>query len=183
MADDRPIIASLTLDPVSQAYFDARRGALFPPERNHLRAHLTLFHALPGDAAEEIRDRAEEISRRHGPIRAHVTRLIRLGRGVAYELDAPGIPVLRDELGRAFADRLTPQDRQPIRPHITVQNKVEPEEAERTYRTLQHGFMPVRVTGTGLSLWHYDGGPWAPFAQCAFTGEARLDAEERLTAC
>ena len=65
--DDRdPLILTLMLDEGTQAWLDALRRAQFPPERNLVPAHVTLFHALPGgelDAvlvalAEECRDAA-----------------------------------------------------------------------------------------------------------------------------
>ena len=49
-----PLILSLRLDAASFARLDALRRAHFPAERNHLAAHLTLFHALPGGAEAEV---------------------------------------------------------------------------------------------------------------------------------
>src|SRR5919112_1744177 len=46
-----PLILSAVLDAPVQQRLDALRRAHFPPERNHLAAHVTLFHHLPG--AEE----------------------------------------------------------------------------------------------------------------------------------
>jgi len=37
------------------AWLDRLRQAHFPPERNRLRAHLTMFHALPPSAEAEVR--------------------------------------------------------------------------------------------------------------------------------
>ena len=51
MPDHPPLILSAVLDAPVQERLDALRRAHFPPERNHLDAHVTLFHHLPG--AEE----------------------------------------------------------------------------------------------------------------------------------
>ena len=47
--DPAPLILTLKLDQASFTRLDALRQAHFPPERNWLSAHLTLFHHLPGD--------------------------------------------------------------------------------------------------------------------------------------
>ena len=43
-----PLIVTLLVDDDAQQHFDALRSEHFPAERNYLRAHVTLFHALPG---------------------------------------------------------------------------------------------------------------------------------------
>jgi hypothetical protein len=53
-----------------------------------------------------------------------------------------------------------PQDRQGFQPHVTVQNKVTPAEAQDLLRALQATFAPFAVQGEGLHLWRYLGGPW-----------------------
>ena len=42
-----PLIVTALLDEAAQQRFDRLRRSHFPPERNHLDAHLTLFHRLP----------------------------------------------------------------------------------------------------------------------------------------
>jgi hypothetical protein len=46
-----PLIVTALMDAVAQERFDQLRRSHFPPERNHLDAHLTLFHRLPDDPA------------------------------------------------------------------------------------------------------------------------------------
>ena len=58
-----------------------------------------------------------------------VTGLRSLGRGVAFALASPTWPGSAPDLARTWAPWLTPQDRQGYRPHITIQNKVAPDEA------------------------------------------------------
>jgi hypothetical protein len=55
----RPLVLTLGLDAIATARFEALRRAHFPPDRLVVGAHLTLFHALPGqhepDVAERVR--------------------------------------------------------------------------------------------------------------------------------
>ena len=50
-----PLIVTATLPPSEFAWADALRRAHFPPERNYLQAHVTLFHALPPFVEDEAR--------------------------------------------------------------------------------------------------------------------------------
>ena len=94
-----------------------------------------------------------------------------LGRGVALVVDAPPLMILRRALADRWRDVLTPQDRQGFRPHVTVQNKVQPIEAERLLADLQGSFQPMTAAGIGLLLWRYLGGPWERRALFRFTGD------------
>ncbi len=167
-AGPAPLILTLTLDDDAQARFDGLRRRHFPPERNHLAAHVTLFHALPDTAAvrADVRDAAE----RRAPFPVAVTGLRSLGRGVAYVLAAPDLTELRRDLAYGWEHLLTQQDRQRHAPHVTVQNKVTPEAARALLADLGAGFAPHTVTGTGLALWRYLGGPWEPVDRYPFTG-------------
>src|ERR1700712_5017184 len=46
--DHAPLILTLALHGEDQARFDRLRIAHFPPERNLIPAHITMFHHLPG---------------------------------------------------------------------------------------------------------------------------------------
>jgi hypothetical protein len=158
-AGTRPLIVTIEIDEPSFEFFDAQRRAHFPPERNFIPAHITLFHHLPGDHAPAIRAELARVSRREA-FRMDVTGLRSLGRGVAYTVESPTADELRAGLAETWAGWLTPQDRQKPRLHVTVQNKVAPETARRLIERLAAGFTPFRVTAQGLRLWSYDGGPW-----------------------
>lgn len=149
------------MDDAAFERFDAQRRAFFPPERNHLSAHITLFHHLDGARFGELDAKLEEVAARTVPITVEVTGLRFLGHGVAYALSAPKLEMLRAELLAAWRDTLTPQDLERIRPHVTVQNKVAPDRARETLAVLQARFSPWTFQVTGLELWRYLGGPWA----------------------
>jgi 2'-5' RNA ligase len=158
-AQVHPLIVTLLLDPVSQARFDDLRAAHFPPARNYLAAHVTLFHALPGECEAQVRSDLAELARR-APFPVAVTGLRPLGRGVAFDLACDELAGLHRELGLRWRELLTPQDRQPLRPHVTVQNKATPESARALLAALQADFAPYDVRADGLALWRYLGGPW-----------------------
>jgi 2'-5' RNA ligase len=163
----QPLIVTLLLAEEAQRRFDRLRAAHFPPERNWLAAHVTLFHALPGEQAPAVdADLAAAAARPPFPV--EVTGVRFLGRGVAYSLASPELAELRAGLATAWAPWLTPQDRQPHAPHVTVQNKVDPAVARALHAELGAGFVPETVPARGLALWRYLGGPWEPVAEHLF---------------
>ena len=159
MHDPAPLILTLLLDAPTQAHLEAQRRRHFPPERNHIPAHVSLFHHLPGEELAAVRLRlAGLVGQLRLPVR--VAGLRSLGRGVAYRLESPGLMALRGALARDWAAWLTAQDRQGFSPHVTVQNKVPPAQAAALLAALQAGFVPMEAQGVGVALWWYRGGPW-----------------------
>ncbi|QIN79330.1 2'-5' RNA ligase family protein [Rubrobacter marinus] len=156
------------MDDESQGRFDRLREAHFPPERNHLAAHLTLFHHLPGEREGEIVEEIEKTCGRQAPITLRAAGLLFMGRGVAYKLEAPELVGLRRRLAKVWEPYLTKQDQQGLRPHVTVQNKVSPERARALHDELDASFSPFEVRGEGLSLWRYLGGPWEEISTYRF---------------
>lgn len=163
-----PIIVTALMGRADQAAFDALRRAHFPPERNVLDAHLTLFHHLPPSALDELKHRLNAATR---GVRAPVARasgLMSLGRGVAVRIDSPGLSAIRSDLCAAFAGMLTPQDAGGWRPHVTIQNKVAPSMAKLLLAALGREFAPRPVEITGLATFHYRGGPWEAISRHMF---------------
>ena len=144
MTSPEPLVVTLLLDPGEQERFDRLRAAHFPAERNHLAAHVTLFHALPGAQVDAVSADLTDAARRPA-FDVAVTGLRLLGRGVAYTLEAPELTALRAGLAAAWEPWLTPQDRQRHAPHVTVQNKVEPAVARALRDRLAAEFVPHRV--------------------------------------
>ncbi len=151
-----------------QARFDRLRQAHFPSHLNHIAAHVTLFHHLPGTEFDAVHHALGQLAAASAPCTASVTGLRSLGRGVAYNLECAPLTQLRTALARAFHEQLTPQDRQGFRPHVTIQNKVAPQEAAALLALMQAGFTPYTVAVEGLALWHYRGGPWEPAGRFPF---------------
>jgi 2'-5' RNA ligase len=168
-----PVICTLLLDEESQARFDRLRAAHFPPERNHLAAHVTLFHALPADRVAQIVADVQHVCRRP-PFPVQVTGVRFLGRGVAYDLSSPELSHLRAALAARWGPWLGRQDRSGFRAHVTVQNKVAPQVARELHARLERDFVPGTAKAEGLALWRYRGGPWEPLTRTAFPGRARV---------
>ncbi|MDP8901721.1 MAG: 2'-5' RNA ligase family protein [Actinomycetota bacterium] len=165
-----PLILTLKMDDLSQERFDRLREEHFPKERNFIPAHLTLFHKLPGEQQSEIVDTLEDFCHRQKPFPLTATGLVFMGRGVGYRLDSSTLPAVRKKLADEWWPWLGAQDRKGFRPHVTVQNKVPPEEARALHRRLEESFSPYRVGAEGLLLWRYLGGPWEPLGSYVFRG-------------
>lgn len=154
-----PIIVAAVIGAGDFAWLDGLRRRHFPPERNVLPAHLTLFHHLPRSALDELR-RLIAIEAAAPPPDARIARPILLGRGVAFAIDSPGLRAIRERLADRFRGQLVPQDAAGWRPHVTIQNKVEPEVARVLLREIEAGFRPRSFAIEGLAAFHYRGGPW-----------------------
>ncbi|MCE3550428.1 2'-5' RNA ligase family protein [Pseudonocardia sp. RS11V-5] len=160
--DVDPLVVAAVLDEPAQSRLNLLRRRHFPPERNHLDAHVTLFHALPGEQEPEVAAALATATRRTPPeVVVGEPRL--LGRGVAFRIDAPGLLALRAELARTFDPWLTAQDRGKRELHVTVQNKVPPDRARALHAVLAND-APEPTAVVALGLWRYLGGPWAPLA-------------------
>lgn len=166
-----PLILTLGFDRESSDFFNFMRRRHFPPGRNLIPAHLTLFHHLPGEEEGAIAATLADLAARTAPFLLTISGLRFLGRGTAYEIEAPALIALRKELADLWRDRLTPQDAQGFRPHVTIQNKVPAAEAKATFTGLCTAFRPFTATGTGLLLWRYRGGPWEAAGSFPFKGD------------
>jgi len=163
-----PIIVTALFGREDQAFFDAQRRTHFPPERNQLAAHLTMFHHLPPTLAPELRQRLIAETRGVSAPVARIADVMSLGRGVAYRIDSAELAALRARLADAFAGLLTPQDAGGWRAHVTVQNKVEPAVARALLAALRGEFRPRPVAIAGLAAWWYRGGPWEMLSKHMF---------------
>ena len=166
----RPLILTLGVDAAAQLHFDAERKRYFPARLNRIPAHISLFHALPGEDEASICEVIERETVGRSPFALEVHDLMRLGRGVAYAVRAPELDRLHAALRAAWLPALSRQDQQPFRPHVVVQNKVDPDEARTLYTRLAGSFRPWTVEAESLLLWHYEGGPWRAAGEFRFAG-------------
>lgn len=162
-----PIIVSALFGDADFKRLDAERRAYFPPDRNQLQAHLTLFHHLPPSIQDELLGRLKEETRSPVP-KAILSGVMLLGYGVAYRVDSPALEEARDNLAEAFRGMLTPQDQARWRPHVTIQNKAKPSVAKALHASLSQTFAPQPLAIAGLAAYHYRGGPWEPIAAYRF---------------
>lgn len=166
-----PFILTLRLEADLFGPLDALRRAHFPPERNHVPAHVTLFHALPGDHEVRLKRDLEAVCTACSGFELHLPRVRRWGKGVFAPVESSGLLALRAALAVQWDDLLTPQDRRPYRPHVTLQNKVSEATARALYETLAPAWVPLKGQATGLELWRYLGGPWGFVASFEFGGQ------------
>lgn len=165
-----PIIITAEMGKTDQGWANALRRTHFPPERNYLDAHITLFHHLPPSHLPEVRAMVSRLTSECPPPQAALTGVILLGRGVAYRVDSSELLAIREEMANAFRGLLIPQDQARPRLHITVQNKVEPSVAKALHSELEADFEARPLTITGLSVYYYRDGPWEPIMRWAFRG-------------
>ena len=168
MTDYRPLILTARMEAKAQHHFQRLRDQHFPPERNIVPAHITLFHHLPGTELDAIVDRLKSLARGTRAPRVEVAGLRSLGNGVAYDLHAPELVELRAELAHAWQTLLIPQDQAGFRPHVTVQNKVRAPEAKALLADLSRDFQPWSFVADGLLLWRYLEGPWEAVSETRF---------------
>lgn len=122
-------------------------------------AHVSLFHALPGEQLAQVRSDLRAACARE-PFDVDVTGVRSLGRGAALVVDAAELLQLRADLAARWQGWLTRQDQQRFSAHVTVQNKVDPAVARALVHDLTASFSPWRFTATGVHVWRYVGGPW-----------------------
>jgi len=164
------IIITAEMGKADKAWATGLRRAHFPSERNHLDAHITLFHHLPPAHLAEVKTRLSALAAAYPPPTAYVSDVMQLGNGVAYRVESPELMAIRDELAAAFHGLLTPQDRARPRLHITIQNKVAPAVAKALHAELSANFRPRPLHISGLSAHHYMGGPWQDIGLWSFRG-------------
>ena len=161
------LIVTAGLGAVDFAWLDGERRRYFPPERNQLSAHLTMFHALPPSLENEVRGQLKAVSTGVQPA-ATVAGLIKLGGGVAYRVLSPELDTIREEIAAHFHGSLTAQDAGRWRAHVTIQNKVPSGDAKALFERLELQFRPRALAIHGLALHRYLGGPWETLGRWAF---------------
>ena len=151
------------------SWLEGLRQAHFPPDRNQVRVHLTMFHALPPSVETEVRHQLAEHCRA-APPPATIAGLMDLGGGVAFRVVSDELDEIRDRIADHFHGMLGAQDSAGWRPHITIQNKVPPKQARALIAEIEQRFRPRPLAIAGLSLHRYLGGPWETLASYKFRG-------------
>lgn len=155
-----PIVITGTMGAADQRFFDGLRTAHFPPARNHLHAHITLFHQLPPSCLNELERLFRVIAADTPPPAARLRDVYSLGQGVAFRIDSPDLLDIRARIADHFTGMLTAQDQGTPKLHITVQNKVTAAEARALHAELASDFHPRPLSIAGIAAHHYRGGPW-----------------------
>ena len=153
-----------------QACADRLRQAHYPPERNRVAAHVTLFHALPPSCEAEVRDALAGAARDHAPVPGRLEGVMALGGGTALKIVSPSMLALREDLAERFRGLLIPPDQPAPRLHVTVQNKVSEKQARALQAELAQTLQPRDFRFAGLALHRYLGGSWQPLKRWSFRG-------------
>ncbi|ODT01670.1 MAG: hypothetical protein ABS49_00795 [Erythrobacter sp. SCN 62-14] len=170
----QPFIVTAALPADIQGWAEGLRRAHYPPERNHLHAHVTLFHAFAPSLLEELTRFLPRITGEFAAPQAEITGLMDLGTGTAIALASPQLLTLRSVIAEHFHGSLTAQDLHEPRPHITIQNKVTKREARALQAALAPTLTQRRFAFPALELHLYKGGPWELIKRSAFRGRAAL---------
>lgn len=165
----QPLILTLKLDQATFNLLNELRQQHFPPEKNFLPAHVTLFHALPSEHESSIRQTLQTLCSQAPRLSLHFPAPRFLGKGVAVDIHCPELARLRSRLVVGWSAWLGRQDQQGYRPHVTIQNKVASNKARQLYEQLVNGWSPFNGYGEGLLLWYYKGGPWTLADEVLFT--------------
>ena len=168
-----PLIITAELPAPLQARADGLRRAHYPPERNQLAAHITLFHALPPFAEGEARSLLAALAAQTPPPEALLAGVMDLGTGTALRIESSALLDVRGLIAERFHGLLTGQDQHQPRLHVTVQNKVVRADAKALQSTLAFDFRPEPFAFAGLALHRYMGGPWEPVGRWTFRGRSR----------
>lgn len=164
-----PLLVTAELPDDVLAWADALRRAHYPPDRNRLRAHVTLFHALPPSVEEELVEVLRTLARA-APPPARIAALMKLGTGTALAVDSPAMVDLHGAIAERMHGLLTRQDAQPLRLHVTIQNKVTTQAARALQAELGEQLRPVSFRFRGFGLYAWEDGLWRPIRVVPFRG-------------
>jgi hypothetical protein len=167
-----PLLVTAELPRDVFAWAEGLRRKHFPPERNKVRAHVTLFHALPPSVEGEVRRMLAELAREPPPA-ARITGLMPLSGGTAFAIASPALDTLHAEMVERLHGVLSAQDRGRRKLHVTVQNKVTNAEAKALQAELAEAWRPEAFAFAGLSLHRFLGGLWDDAGTWPFRGNAR----------
>jgi 2'-5' RNA ligase superfamily len=154
------------------AWADGLRRAHYPPERNKLAAHVTLFHSMAPSLREELRGVLARFAAEFAPPKARIDSLMDLGTGTALLVRCPALLAVREAIAEHFHGALTAQDLHEPRLHITVQNKVDRTEARALQGALSASLTPREFAFTGLGLHLYRETHWDSLGTWRFRGKA-----------
>ncbi len=166
-----PFIVAGELPADVLAWADGLRRAHYPPERNWLKAHVTLFHSFAPSLKEALPRYLSAMAGEYAPPAAEVTGLMDLGKGTAIAVRSPGLLAIRDRIAEHFWDLLTRQDQGGKKLHITIQNKVPRDDALALQRSLEPALPHPKFHFVGLALHIYRNPYWEAVGAWKFRGK------------
>lgn len=164
-----PLLVTAELPDDVLAWADDLRRAHYPPERNRLRAHVTLFHALPPSVEAELVEVLGALAKAPPPA-ACIAGLMKLGTGTAIAIESPEMVDLHGAIAERMHGLLTRQDAQPLRLHVTIQNKVTSQAARALQTDLGPRLEPLSFHFRGFGLYAWEEGLWRLLRVVSFRG-------------
>ncbi|MEQ1641285.1 MAG: 2'-5' RNA ligase family protein [Novosphingobium sp.] len=143
----------------------------FPPERNHLKAHVTLFHSFAPSLRDGLPRFLAQLAGEFAAPEGEISGLMDLGGGTALSIRSEEMLAVRLLIADHFRDMLTQQDQGGKRLHITIQNKVDRRAAQALQADLGARLLPRRFVFTGLGLHLYRNPHWEPVGTWKFRGK------------
>jgi 2'-5' RNA ligase len=153
---EKTFILTAEIDGESFAWLDALRQRHFPPERNFLPAHLTLFHRCSRRQIHQLR----LMEMPPEPIGLDFDAVRSLGAGVAIHASSAMLERFRHDVKEKMGGPVSRQDDQRWIPHVTIQNKVPADVARALHRKMESQFSARTGSVPGLLIWEYLNGPW-----------------------
>ncbi len=155
-----PLVLTFSMEEVSFDRLDTWRSKYFPKERNHLKAHLTIYHQLPGQRIHELRELLSAVSQLQTAIPVKFSSLLLRQGFLGVRVESEKLNETKLNLDKILDSYLRVQDRKEYKPHVTLSNFGSPKEALRSFAELEKIFVPWDGYLTGMALFHYRGGPW-----------------------
>ena len=155
------------------------RNKHYPRDLNHLDAHVALFRALPGSQLGTIHRDIERVVQETAPFAIRTTLACAQRHGVIIGVRGRRASIIYEQLKLRWMRFLSPQDRRGFSAHYTIQNKVDPNRAERTAMEIRETFKGSQGIVMGLVLYRFENGPWRDGRTFLFGAEevAKRDRE------
>ncbi|SMR48784.1 unnamed protein product [Zymoseptoria tritici ST99CH_1A5] len=176
-------VLTLQTDRAHHDRMTALREKFFPPERNTVRAHLTLFNALPESKLDSsVVPLLKEVAAEMGPFKIRVKRPYKMAGGFLVNLSPkdgpPPMNKLVDRLRNTWKEEgfLSDQDAAKRSVHYTLMNKVtDKQKVDEAYAEFTSTWNGDEGIVDGLELWKYAKGRWYWAQRFDFTGAPYID--------
>ncbi|KAF2841805.1 hypothetical protein M501DRAFT_918108, partial [Patellaria atrata CBS 101060] len=175
LPEEAVYILTLTTSPSLSKPMDELRLEHFPPQFNHVPAHLILFHTLPHSRLSHIIAKIEDLTQYMSPFRITASFPFMLGkRSVVIGLNEGHRQVQKmlGQLKGAWKEFISGKDRALKTPHWTIQARVRNRDGVmRSLEEVKARFEGAKGTGEGLTLWRYvTGDQWILEREFPFRG-------------
>jgi hypothetical protein len=168
-----PFIVTAVLPPDILAWADGLRRQHYPPDRNRLVAHVTLFHSFAPSLRDELRGVLAEMAGEFSAPSASINDTLDLGSGTALAVKSSGMDQIRALIAEHFHGALTAKDLHEPRLHITIQNKVIRRLAIALQQELAISLRARDFAFRGLALHIYRTTHWDTVGEWPFRGKSR----------